>query len=282
MRTKLNKNQLVFGKNISNYTKLPSSILERSLGVIAFSDAQATEIRDQIGFLRRNNSSMENFFKEGQMDEFFVKSLENVQGDERDVIFFSIDFGKTPDGNLHINFGPLTKNGGERRLNVAITRAKYHIKLISSLLPQDIPLERTKSIGVHRLRDYVEMARSGHLPTYSSTDNTKVFDSPFEEDVYEALVNMGYDVHTQVGASGYKIDLAVVNPSRPDSYLCGIECDGKTYHSSKVARDRDRLRQQVFENLGWKIHRIWSQEWFKKRKFEITRLKNLLNKLESE
>lgn len=266
--------QLVF----EHFRKSP----DRSLGVIAFSDAQATEIREQIDLLRRGNSSLEQFFKEGQIDEFFVKSLENVQGDERDVIFFSVGFGKSPDGNLHMNFGPLTKNGGERRLNVAITRAKYHIKLISSLLPQDIPLERTNSIGVHRLRDYMEMARSGHLPTYSSTDNTKIFDSPFEEDVYEALVDMGYDVHTQVGASGYKIDLAVVNPTRPDSYLCGIECDGKTYHSSKVARDRDRLRQQVLENLGWKIHRIWSQEWFKKRKFEITRLKNLLIKLESE
>jgi very-short-patch-repair endonuclease len=252
---------------------------DRSLGIIAFSDAQATEIREQIDHLRRKNPSMEQFFKEDHKDEFFVKSLENVQGDERDVIFFSIGYGKASDGSLHMNFGPLTKNGGERRLNVAITRAKYHVKLISSLLPQDIPLERTQSLGVHRLRDYMEMARSGHLPTYSTSDNIKLFDSPFEEDVYDALIEMGYEVHTQVGASGYKIDLAVVDPNRPDSYLCGIECDGKTYHSSKVARDRDRLRQQVLENLGWKIHRIWSQEWFKKKKFEITRLENLLGKL---
>jgi superfamily I DNA and/or RNA helicase/very-short-patch-repair endonuclease len=266
--------QLVF----EHFRKSP----DRSLGVIAFSDAQATEIREQIDLLRRKNPSMEQFFKEDQQDEFFVKSLENVQGDERDAIFFSIGYGRAPDGNLHMNFGPLSKNGGERRLNVAVTRAKYHIKLISSLLPQDIPLERTQSIGVHRLRDYMEMARSGHLPTYSSSDNIKIFDSPFEEDVYEVLADMGYEVHTQVGASGYKIDLAVVDPRRPDSYLCGIECDGKTYHSSKIARDRDRLRQQVLENLGWKIHRIWSQEWFKKRKFEITRLKNLLGKLEGE
>jgi very-short-patch-repair endonuclease len=254
---------------------------DRSLGVIAFSDAQATEIREQIDRMRRNNSSMEQFFKEGKQDEFFVKSLENVQGDERDVIFFSIGYGKAPDGSLHMNFGPLSKNGGERRLNVAITRAKHHVKLISSLLPQDIPLERTQSIGVHRLRDYMEMARNGHLPVYSSSNTTKMYDSPFEEDVYDVLVDMGYEVHTQVGASGYKIDLAVLDPRKPDSYLCAIECDGKTYHSSKVARDRDRLRQQVLENLGWKIHRIWSQEWFKKRNFEITRLKNLLSTLES-
>jgi very-short-patch-repair endonuclease len=224
---------------------------------------------------------MEQFFKEGKQDEFFVKSLENVQGDERDVIFFSIGYGKAPDGSLHMNFGPLSKNGGERHLNVAITRAKYHVKLISSLLPQDIPLERTQSIGVHRLRDYMEMAMNGHLPVYTSSNTVKMYDSPFEEDVYDVLVDMGYEVNTQVGASGYKIDLAVVDPRKPDSYLCAIECDGKTYHSSKVARDRDRLRQQVLENLGWKIHRIWSQEWFKKRNFEITRLKNLFCNLEN-
>ncbi|MGG1675922.1 DUF4011 domain-containing protein [Neobacillus sp. NRS-1170] len=252
----------------------------RSLGVIAFSEAQATEIRDQIDSMRRNDPSLERFFKEGKHDEFFVKSLENVQGDERDVIFFSVGYGKAPDGSLHMNFGPLSKNGGERRLNVAITRAKYHVKLISSLLPQDIPLERTQSIGVHRLRDYMEMAMNGHLPVYKSSNIVKMYDSPFEEDVYDVLVDMGYEVHTQVGASGYKIDLAVVDPHKQDSYLCAIECDGKTYHSSKVARDRDRLRQQVLENLGWKIHRIWSQEWFKKRNFEITRLKSLLSNLE--
>ncbi|WP_165970836.1 DUF4011 domain-containing protein [Peribacillus frigoritolerans] len=266
--------QLVF----EHFSKTPN----RSLGVIAFSDAQATEIREQIDLMRRKNPSMEEFFKEEQQDEFFVKSLENVQGDERDTIFFSIGYAKAPDGSLYMNFGPLSKNGGERRLNVAVTRAKYQIKLISSLLPQDIPLERTQSVGVHRLREYMEMARSGHLPTYSSSQNKKIFDSPFEEDVYDALVDLGYEVHTQVGVSGYKIDLAVVDPFRPDSYLCGIECDGKTYHSSKVARDRDRLRQQVLENLGWKIHRIWSQEWFKKRNLEITKIKNLLNKLKRD
>jgi REase_MTES_1575/AAA domain len=185
---------------------------------------------------------MEIFFKKGHPNEFFVKSLENVQGDERDVIFFSIGYGKAPDGSLHMNFGPLSKIGGERRLNVAVTRAKYHVKLISSLLPQDVPLERTQSIGVHRLRDYMQMAIDGSLPRYSSTQNEKFFDSPFEEDVFEVLVEMGYEVHTQVGCSGYRVDLAVVDPLKPDRYLLGIECDGKTYHSSKVARDRDRLR----------------------------------------
>lgn len=255
---------------------------KRSLGVIAFSEAQASEIRDQIDSLRRHSPEMETYFKEGHPDEFFVKSLENVQGDERDVIFFSIGYGKAPDGSLHMNFGPLSKNGGERRLNVAVTRAKYHVKLISSLLPQDIPLERTQSLGVHRLYDYMQMSINGSLPKYSSSDPEKFFDSPFEEDVYEVLVDMGYDVHTQVGSSGYRVDLAVVDPLRPDCYLLGIECDGKTYHSSKVARDRDRLRQQVLENLGWKIHRIWSQEWFKKRKFEVTKLKKVLNKIRYE
>lgn len=263
--------QLVF----DHFRKYP----KRSLGVIAFSEAQATEIRERVESLRELHIEMETFFKEGHPDEFFIKSLENVQGDERDVIFFSVGYGKSPEGTLYMNFGPLSKNGGERRLNVAVTRSKYQVKLISSLLPQEIPIERTQSIGVHRLREYMQMAMNGVMPNYIETNTIKVFDSPFEEDVYDVLVDMGYEVDTQVGCSGYRIDLAVLDPLRPGCYLIAIECDGKTYHSSKVARDRDRLRQQVLENLGWKVHRIWSQEWFKKRKFEVTRLKNLLQSL---
>jgi len=257
---------------LEHFNKNPN----RSLGVIAFSDAQAAAIRERIEELRRFYPAMESFFREDHSDEFFVKSLENVQGDERDVIFFSVGYGKTTTGNFHANFGPLTKNGGERRLNVAITRAKYHVKLISSLLPSDVPIDRTQSIGVHRLRDYMQMAIDGSIPLLTSSNKMKYFDSPFEEDVYNALVDLGYEVDSQVGCSGYRIDLAIIDPLKQNSYLLGIECDGKTYHSSKVARDRDRLRQQVLENLGWEIYRIWSQEWFKHRKYEIEKIKSLL------
>ncbi|MDQ0888798.1 very-short-patch-repair endonuclease [Paenibacillus sp. V4I9] len=161
-----------------------------------------------------------------------------------------------------------------------ITRAKYHMKLISSLRPTDLSDTKISSnTGLRLLKDYMQTAMDGKLPVSMTSHSEKDFDSPFEEDVYTAITNLGFKVETQVGCSGYRIDLAVVDPLDNNKFLLGIECDGKAYHSSKVARDRDRLRQQVLEGLGWKIYRIWSQEWFKKRKFEITRLKNHLESL---
>ncbi|MGC5776650.1 DUF4011 domain-containing protein [Paenibacillus pabuli] len=252
----------------------------QSLGVIAFSEAQASAIETELAILRNSNLRYERFFQEGAHEEFFVKSLENVQGDERDVIFLSVGYAKAADQSLHYNFGPLSKARGERRLNVAVTRAKYHMKLISSLRPSDLSDTKVNgNTGLRLLKDYIQTAMDGKLPVSMTKLSEREFDSPFEEDVYSVLIDLGYKVEPQVGCSGYRIDLAVVDPLNENKYILGIECDGKTYHSSKVARDRDRLRQQVLEELGWKIYRIWSQEWFKKRSFEITRLKNHLESL---
>ncbi len=238
---------------------------DQSLGVIAFSEAQASAIESELTILRNANSHYERFFQEGAYEEFFIKSLENVQGDERDVIFLSVGYAKAADQSLHYNFGPLSKARGERRLNVAITRAKYHMKLISSLKPSDLPdVKVSGNAGLRLLRDYMQAATDGKLPISMTNHSELEFDSPFEEDVYSVLTNLGYKVKTQVGCSGYRIDLAVIDPLDGNKFILGIECDGKAYHSSKVARDRDRLRQQVLEGLGWKIYRIWSQEWFKK------------------
>lgn len=249
----------------------------QSLGVIAFSEAQASAIEHELTILRNSNMRYERFFQEGANEEFFVKSLENVQGDERDVIFLSIGYAKAADQSLHYNFGPLSKARGERRLNVAITRAKYHMKLISSLKPLDLSDTKINgNSGLRLLKDYMQTAMDGKLPVSMTKHAELEFDSPFEEDVYSVLTDLGYKVKTQVGCSGYRIDLAVVDPLNDNKFILGIECDGKAYHSSKVARDRDRLRQQVLEGLGWRIYRIWSQEWFKKRRFEITRLRDHL------
>lgn len=247
----------------------------RSLGVIAFSQAQQMAILDVIEELRLQHPEYESFFDEKQDEHFFVKNLENVQGDERDVIFFSVGYGKDIAGKLTYNFGPLTKQGGPRRLNVAATRARYQIKLVSSILPTDLDASTTNE-GVKILRAYLEFAqRKGDLKSLASQVDVSPdaeFDSPFEEEVYNALTESGLILEKQVGCSGYRIDLAVKDPESTGRFLLGIECDGAMYHSAKTARDRDRLRQNVLESLDWRIHRIWSRDWIDNPKNEIDKV----------
>ncbi|NJR74802.1 MAG: hypothetical protein HC773_16505, partial [Scytonema sp. CRU_2_7] len=242
---------------------------DQSLGIIAFSEAQADAIQEQIEILGKDYPDLETFCSDNS-PRFFLKALETIQGDERDVILLSVGYARDSQGKLYLNFGPLNRQGGERRLNVAVTRAKSKITLVSSIQAGDIDLTRAESQGVRLLRDYLEYAASGgeRLQGNSYTD-TLQFDSPFEEDVYHTLVQQGYTIRTQVGCSGYRIDLAVVNNNRPGEFLLGIECDGASYHSSPTARDRDRLRQQVLERLGWNIHRIWSTDWFRNKPVQV-------------
>jgi len=245
-----------------------------SLGVVAFSEAQQTAILDRIEELRSQDQSVEDFFGEDKLEPFFVKNLENVQGDERDEMIFSIGYGRDASGKLTMNFGPLNKNGGERRLNVAITRAKKKVTVVSSIRGADISAE-IQTPGVRALREYLNYAEEGGSREFllRETENTGgEFESPFEEEVYEELTARGFNVHKQVGCSGYRIDLAIVDNEHPGRYVAGIECDGAMYHSARTARDRDRLRQQVLENLGWKIIRIWSRDWIFDRSSEIKRV----------
>ena len=236
---------------------------QRSLGVVAFSVAQQNLI-DQLLYERRcKELGKEHFFRKDVKEPFFIKNLESVQGDERDTIIFSVAYGKGSDGRLLLNFGPLNKDGGERRLNVAVTRAKHNVQVVSSMKCQDIDLSRTNSEGVRLLRAYLDYAENGQgaLDRAISVRADDEFDSDFEMEVCEFLRSQGYEVDTQIGCSGYKIDLGLKRPNSSD-YLLAIECDGATYHSSKNARDRDRLRQEVLERMGWKFYRIWSTDWF--------------------
>ncbi|MBN3889370.1 MAG: DUF4011 domain-containing protein [Nostoc sp. JL31] len=253
---------------------------EQSLGIIAFSEAQADAIREQIEILGKDHPNLETFCSDNS-PQFFLKALENVQGDERDAIILSVGYARDDQGKLSLNFGPLNRQGGERRLNVAVTRAKSKITLVSSIVAGDIDKTRAQSKGVKLLHDYLEYAASGgeRLQGNSYTDKLH-FDSPFEEDVYHALVQQGYTIRTQVGCSGYRIDLGVVNSDRPGEFLLGIECDGASYHSSPTARDRDRLRQQVLERLGWKIHRIWSTDWFRNKPVQVRLLIEKIKQLQ--
>lgn len=238
-----------------------------SLGVAAFSVAQRDAIEMQLEHLRRADPRGEPFFNAHANEPFFIKNLENVQGDERDVVFVSIGYGKDPAGYLAMNFGPLNRDGGERRLNVLITRARLAMDVFSNFTADDIDLSRSNARGVAALKSFLTYAESGNLQQAHSTG--KPPDSPFEEAVIKALVLNGVEVEPQVGTAGFFIDIAVKDAEKPGRYILGIECDGATYHSSRSARDRDRLRQEVLEGLGWRLHRIWSTEWYRNPEQEL-------------
>lgn len=240
-----------------------------TLGVATFSLSQARQIEDELEILRRRDSSCEEFFGRNQAEPFFVKNLENVQGDERDVILISVGYGKTEQGTLGMRFGPLTSEGGERRLNVLITRARRSCVVYSNFLAADLDLRRTKSRGLDALKTYLAYAQTGVLDVPKATGMEP--DSPFEQAVATALRARGHDIEHQVGSASYRVDLAVVHPERKGQYILAIECDGAIYHSANSARDRDRLRQEVLEGLGWRFHRIWSTDWFRNRDQEIER-----------
>lgn len=248
----------------------------RSLGVVTFSEAQQNAVDAAIRQKRMRDNSYESFFAEDKDEPFFIKNLENVQGDERDTIIFSIGYARDNKGIMYMNFGPLSRDGGYRRLNVAITRAKFNIKLVGSILPTDIDTDKTSSEGVKMLRSYIEFAKQGisAIENELSYDNSLNFDSPFEEAVYDFLMSKGYNVITQVGCSGFRIDMAIKDPILSGKFVLGIECDGATYHSSRTARERDRLRQDMLENMGWRIYRIWSTDWIKDPKSEEEKLVN--------
>ena len=254
---------------------------ELSLGVGTFSISQRQAILDDVELLRRQHPETESFFVRHENEPFFVKNLENIQGDERDVIMISVGYGKTKEGRAYMNFGPINGEGGHRRLNVLISRAKQRCVVFSSITADDIRIEPgTTSRGIVALKSFLQYAEKGLLGVGLATG--KPPDSPFEEAVRDALMGFGYEVHTQIGVAGFFVDLAVVDPQRPGRYLLGIECDGAAYHSARSARDRDRLRQSILEDHGWIIHRVWSTDWFQKRDEQIKRTIGAIEKAEEQ
>jgi very-short-patch-repair endonuclease len=260
-----------------------------SLGVVALSEAQQRAIQEAIEERLKCHPELRAWEKELNEDDpagFFIKNLESVQGDERDVIILSVGYGPDANGRVHRNFGPVNRKGGERRLNVAVTRARHQVIVVSSMRAEDLPRDLA-SPGAQALRNYLEYAERGPavLPNLMLTGNkdaedshqTWQFASPFEEAVYSALTARGLLLDTQVGCSGYRIDMAVRDAQHPGRYLLGIECDGATYHSSYTARDRDRLRQRQLEKMGWTIHRIWSTDWARNPAGEVEKVLAKLN-----
>jgi very-short-patch-repair endonuclease/DNA polymerase III delta prime subunit len=241
---------------IEHYRKNP----EKSLGIGTFNIQQQEAIWEEMDLERRCNPELEDCFQAGQREHFFVKNLETIQGDERDVIFLSLGYGFDAERRISMNFGPLNQEGGERRLNVLITRAREKCVIFSNFRASDLTVGPTSPKGLRVLKSYLEFAETGRLATTGMSQ--KESDNPFEEEVARFLREQGYEVRTQVGCAGYRIDLAVVDPGST-RYQLGIECDGTRYHSASVACDRDRLRRQILESLGWTLYRIWSTDWYR-------------------
>lgn len=248
---------------VSRLTSDDASVRQRSIGVVTFNTQQQSLIEDLLDRARSDNPSLEAAFSESLAEPVFVKNLETVQGDERDVILFSITFGPDRAGHLTMNFGPLNRDGGERRLNVALTRARSEMVVFSTLKPEMIDLKRTSARAVADLKHFLEYAKQGPAALGSAVHGSiGDFESPFESAVARGLRKRGWTIHPQIGVSAFRIDLGVVHPDLPGVYLAGVECDGAMYHSSAYARERDKIRQSVLENLGWTLFRVWSTDWW--------------------
>ncbi|WP_291237599.1 DUF3320 domain-containing protein [Gemmobacter sp.] len=250
-------------KRLTEWLKRPEDD-RPTLGVITFNMQQQGLILDLLDAERKANPEFEWFFSDDREEPLIVKNLENIQGDERDVMLFSITFGPDQAGKITMNFGAMNKDGGEKRLNVAVTRARAELHVFTSITADQIDMNKTRARGVADLKAFLDFAGRGAV-ALAGQDSGSVgpADSPFEEAVRDALVAKGWDVHSQIGVSGFRIDLGVRHPDHAGAWLAGVECDGARYHSSATARDRDRIRQAVLEGLGWSILRIWSTDWFR-------------------
>ena len=205
-----------------------------------------------------------------------MKNLENVQGDERDVIYISVGYGRNRAGGVSMNFGPLNKEGGHRRLNVLITRARLRCHVFANLQSQDIALNRTASRGVAAFKTFLQYAETGVMPADAPSESGRDFGSPFQKILADAIRKRGYEVHEEVASGGRFIDMAVVDPNRRGRYALGVEFDGAAYHSARWARDRDRLRDQVLEGLGWRLHRVWSTDYFANPEREVDKVEEAI------
>ncbi len=273
-----------------------------TIGIITFNDQQRNIILDEIESRQKKDPDFNELYKQviapasgKKDDEIFVRNIENVQGDERDVIIFSVGYAKDNEGKFRLQFGTLNQDGGENRLNVAVTRASEKIIVVASIDPIDLRgVEDSKNPGPKRLKDFLMYAQAVSnsdgkqveqiLESLSSAMNKtqhqiKYFDSEFEELVHDRLESLGYTVETQVGYSNYRIDLAIVHPNDPSRYILGIECDGAMFHSAKSVRERDVIRQQFLERRGWVIDRIWSRNWWRNPEKEIARIKERVDLL---
>ena len=274
-RGKSRKNRIEARETVKIYCDLKKKFPKKSVGIIAFSMAQENAIREEFQIARIQIEESIDVYNE----ELFIKNLETVQGDERDIIILSVGYGKDSSGKFSYNFGPLNKEGGYKRLNVSITRSRFKTIVVSSILPEDLDEDKINAEGVKYLKYYLDFTKNKDFTKFLQKAEGIQFDSSFEEVVYQELINEGFDVSCQIGCSGYRIDLAIKHPKKAGEYILGVECDGSQYHSSRFARDRDKIRQMVLEKLGWNIIRIWSDDWLNNKEYELERIKNKVNEI---
>jgi hypothetical protein len=247
---------------------------DETLGVIAMGIMHAERITEALRRARGaadDGDELEPFFDDDADERFFVKNLERVQGDERDAIVLSIGYAKSPNGKLSHNFGPLNQSGGERRLNVAVTRARRRMTLVSSFGPIDIDLNRTNARGVALLRDYMVYAAASASPAVRTPANAAL--DPFLAHVHGWLASLSLPVTPAVGQSNYRIDFALAHPADGSRGLA-VECDAHTYREARTTRDRDRLRPEALRRLGWDVHRVWSAQWYRDPQKEAERIRD--------
>lgn len=247
----------------------------KSLAIVTLNSEQQKLVEDLLDKARRSQPQIEPFFSEDAQEPVVVKNLETVQGDERDLIMLGIGYGPTEPGakTMSMSFGPLNRDGGWRRLNVAVTRARHEMLVFTSFDPSMVDLNRTSARAVRDLKHFLEFADRGPQALAEAINGSVGgYDSPFEEAVAQGLRRLGWEVFPQIGVSRFRIDLGVVHPDRPGDYLLGVECDGATYHSAATARDRDKVRSAVLQGLGWNLLRVWSTEWWVDKEGALQRL----------
>lgn len=257
--------------------EIRSSGGHRTVGVVAINSQQAELLNENWLRLLREHPDVEALIAElPESEPFFIKNLENVQGDERDVIFISLTYGQDSKGHVYQRFGPINQQNGWRRLNVLFSRARENMVVFSSMRSDQITPSHG-NLGATALKQFLGYCERGGRFETSAISTSRDPDSAFEIEVIGALEKRGFECVPQVGVAGFFIDIGIKDPESEGDYLIGIECDGATYHSAKSARDRDFLRQAILEGLGWEIHRIWSPDWFKRPEREIDRLARALD-----
>ena len=252
---------------------------EFSIGVVAFSKVQGDLIEDDLFEALDKNPQLKEIAMNGK-EPIFVKNLENVQGDERDVILFSIGYGADKDGKVSMNFGPLNNAGGERRLNVAVSRARYEMLVFSTLKSSQIDLKRSNAKGVEGLKGFLEYAETGKLPFISGTAHT-LGSNVMVDQICDALARKGYITESFVGRSNFKVDIAVSTKEHPETYILGILCDGKTYYETKTTRDREIVQPSVLRMLNWRVMRVYSIDWYENRERALNQILKELESAES-